>query len=64
MLILSREIGESIMIGDAIRLTLLEKKGNQIKIGIEAPKEISVHRLEIYNRIFGKTALSKELDEN
>ena len=51
MLILTRRISESIVIGDDINITVLGIKGNQIRLGVEAPKEISVHREEIYNRI-------------
>jgi carbon storage regulator len=51
MLILTRKLGESIKIGRDITITLLELKGNQIRIGIEAPREVSVHREEIYRMI-------------
>lgn len=51
MLILTRRVGETLMIGDEISMTVLGVKGNQIRIGIEAPKDVSVHRLEIYQRI-------------
>ena len=52
MLVLTRSIGERLIINDGeIRLNVLEVKGNQVRIGIEAPKHISVHREEIYNRI-------------
>ena len=51
MLILTRRIGENLMIGDDVKILILSQKGNQIRIGIEAPKEIAVHREEIYNRI-------------
>ena len=51
MLILTRKLGESITIGDDIKITFLETKGKQIRIGIEAPQHIAVHREEIYNLI-------------
>lgn len=51
MLILARQPGESLMIGDNITVTILEINGNQVKIGIDAPKNVDVHREEIYERI-------------
>ena len=51
MLILSRRCSESIIIGDKVRVTVLSTKGNQVRIGIEAPKGVEVHRQEIYEQL-------------
>jgi carbon storage regulator len=51
MLVLSRRTDETLVIGDDIKITILGISGNQVRIGIAAPKEISVHREEVYNRI-------------
>ena len=51
MLILTRRVGETIMVGDDVRLTVLGVKGSQVRVGINAPKHIAVHREEIYARI-------------
>ena len=51
MLILTRRVGETLMIGDQVTVTVLGVKGNQVRVGISAPKDVSVHREEIFQRI-------------
>lgn len=51
MLILTRKIGESLMIGDNVAVTVLGVKGTQVRIGVSAPREIAVHREEIYKKL-------------
>ena len=59
MLILTRRVGESLMIGDDVTITVLGVKGNQVRVGVKAPKEVAVHREEILNRIEEASAESE-----
>ncbi len=59
MLILTRRVGETLIIGDEVIVTVLGVKGNQVRIGVNAPKEVSVHREEIYHRIHKEKSLNK-----
>ena len=61
MLILTRKIGESLLIGDDVEITVLSIRGSQVKLGVKAPKEISVHREEIYQRIQHERAMHEHL---
>ena len=51
MLILTRRVGETLMIGDSVTVTVLGVKGNQVRLGVKAPREVAVHREEIFQRI-------------
>ena len=59
MLILTRRAGETVMVGSDITITVLGVKGNQVRIGINAPKDVAVHREEIYERIQSEIAAEK-----
>lgn len=64
MLILTRRVGETLMIGDEVTVTVLGVKGNQVRIGINAPKTVAVHREEIYQRIKGEHETGHVPDES
>ena len=63
MLILTRRVGETLMVGDDVTVTVLGVKGNQVRIGVNAPKDFSVHREEIYQRIQKEKSESNQSDE-
>lgn len=57
MLILTRRVGETVMIGDNVTVTVLGVKGNQVRLGVNAPRDVAVHREEIYKRISDEGAV-------
>ena len=59
MLILTRKVGEAIIINNDVKVTVLSVEGNQIRLGIDAPKEVAVHREEIHNRILAEKSQLK-----
>lgn len=64
MLILTRRVGETVMIGSDITVTILGVKGNQVRVGVNAPKEVPVHREEIYERIKRESSSRQGIDRS
>ena len=63
MLILTRRIGETLVVGDEVTVTVLGVKGNQVRIGVTAPKDVSVHRQEVYEKIQKESGIATEGNE-
>ena len=64
MLILTRRVGETLMIGDEVTVTVLGVKGNQVRIGVNAPRDVTVHREEIYERIKREQQSDQEMADD
>jgi len=64
MLILTRRVGETLMIGDEVTVTVLGVKGNQVRIGVNAPRDVTVHREEIYERIKQEQLVNQESNDD
>ena len=64
MLILTRRVGETLVIGDEVLVTVLGVRGNQVRIGVNAPKDVAVHREEIYRRIQSEKSASSDTEGN
>ncbi len=64
MLILTRRVGETLMIGDDVTVTVLGVKGNQVRIGVNAPRDVAVHREEIYERIKNEQRQQQQASAN
>ena len=64
MLILTRKLGEKITIGDDITITIVEIKGAQVKLGVEAPKHVEIHRQEVYERIRQENLSSSDINDS
>ncbi|MCP4289155.1 MAG: carbon storage regulator CsrA [Gammaproteobacteria bacterium] len=64
MLILTRRVGETLMIGDEVTVTVLGVKGNQVRIGVNAPRDVTVHREEIYERIKQEQLANQESNDD
>ena len=62
MLILTRRVGETLMIGDEVTITVLGVKGNQVRLGVNAPKDVAVHREEIFERIRAEESAKDSAD--